>query len=306
MNDPDDIALQHAELQPLWPSELTDKLLSADILRLDKIHPVISGNKWFKLKYHISEALGNGYQSVVTCGGAWSNHVVAAAYAARQAGLAATGIIRGERPARLSQTLIDSLAYGMQLTFVSRSLYAAKAKMYDTSRPQDEHQKSYIIPEGGGGIPGIKGCKEILDLTGEKRYSHVVCCIGTGTMFAGILNASDPGTRIIGIPVLKGMGFQDNQVPAWVENADRKKDCSILTDYHFGGYAKANNVLLQFMNSFYEATGIPTDFVYTGKLMFACIDLIKKKYFPPGSRVLIIHSGGLQGNASLPRGTLSF
>jgi 1-aminocyclopropane-1-carboxylate deaminase len=154
-------------------------------------------------------------------------------------------------------------------------------------------------------MSGIQGSMEILKCTSQNNYSHIVCAIGTGTMFAGIVNASLPKQKIIGITVLKGMKNLSEEIFQFV-NQDKSKDFVINNDYHFGGYAKKNDDLIKFMNAFYQLTNIPSDFVYTGKLFYAVIDLIKKDYFPAKSKLLVIHSGGLQGNSSLPKEALIF
>lgn len=275
--------------------------IEAAILRLDQIHPVVSGNKWFKLKYHLQEALKDHYRSLVTFGGAYSNHIVATAYTARETGLSCTGIIRGEAPVVLSHTLRDAMAYGMQLQFVSRDNYTTISNSCHEQFPGH-----YYIPEGGAGSLGEKGCYEIMELVPDKEsYTHILCAIGTATMFLGLVNSTGSHQQVIGIPVLKGMEQLMEQRKVRI-HPGRFAHCRLFHDYHFGGYAKKNNQLFTFMNHFYEQTGIPTDFVYTGKLLFAVNDLVNRDYFPPGSRLLVIHSGGLQGNLSLPLKTLRF
>lgn len=268
--------------------------IGLDVLRLDKLHPIVSGNKWFKLKEHL--ALVTPGQPILTFGGAWSNHLVATAYAAKQAGLKAIGIIRGQRPAILSATLKDALADGMHLEFVSREDYQQKEDPTFLGALSRRFPGAYIIPEGGGGPPGIKGSEDILRLTDTTGYTHIACAIGTGTTFLGILRAATPNQTIIGVPVLKGMET--------LASVDAR--ALLLPQYHFGGYARHPQTLLDFMNGFYAATSVPTDIVYTGKLFFAITESIRAGIFPNHSRLLIIHSGGLQGNRSLPSNKLDF
>jgi 1-aminocyclopropane-1-carboxylate deaminase len=275
--------------------ELRALRIGIDVLRLDKIHPVISGNKWFKLREHLQIACAGGYRRIITFGGAWSNHIVATACAARLAGLEATGFIRGEETGTLSDTLVAARSYGMELKFVDRREYAQKDEPAYLDRLAAEAPDAYIIPEGGGGAPGIKGSAEIGEWIDRAPYSHILCAVGTGTMVRGLAMASLPGQTVIGVPVLKGM----------VEGALSAR-CRIEPGYHFGGYARRSEDLFAFMRGFYRDTGIPTDFVYTGKLCYATLDLARKGYFPPGSQLLVIHSGGLQGNRSLPTGALNF
>jgi 1-aminocyclopropane-1-carboxylate deaminase len=277
---------------------LTEHGVALSVLRLDKIHPVISGNKWFKLVYHLQEAQQSKAEGLLTFGGAYSNHIIAVACAAAGLGLKSIGIIRGERPRQLSHTLQEAIGYGMLLDFASRASYKTKTSADFTGAPAEGYAGYYVIPEGGSSPLGIKGSAEILNLVNKSSFSHILCATGTATMFRGIAHSALPGQQaVIGIPVLKGEdGFQAIQLPY----------SHILTGYHFGGYARKTTALLDFMNYFYDATGIPTDFVYTGKLLFATLDLVKKGYFPRGSQLLVIHSGGLQGNRSLPAGTLHF
>jgi 1-aminocyclopropane-1-carboxylate deaminase len=278
-------------LQPIdWP-EATARDIAADVLRLDLLHPVISGNKWFKLKYHL-QAARQSSGTIVTFGGAWSNHLVATACAAQAAGLAAIGIVRGERPQQLSATLDTAIAYGMKLEFISRTEYAQLTHRSAHAQLTNRFPGAYIIPEGGAGEPGIRGAQEILARREIQQYTHLLCAIGTGTMFRGLLRAAPPPTTVIGVPVLKGF--------------DTPVGWQLLNDYHFGGYARHPQKLLEFMNDFDRQTGIPTDIVYTGKLFYAFRESIRNNLFPGGSRLLIIHSGGLQGNLSLPPGVLRF
>ena len=273
---------------------LQNKKVELDVLRLDKVHPVISGNKWFKLKYHLDNYNAAKYHGILTFGGAWSNHVVAAAYACYLQKINCVGIIRGEKPGQLSSTLTEAIKYGMDLEFISRESYGQRNNGEFVSAIQKEFPGYYIIPEGGAGMEGEKGAGEILRHTNGKKYTHIACAIGTGTMFNGLVTAATANQEVIGIIVLKG----------WKQTNDNRG--TFFSDYHFGGYAKYDTALIDFMNDLFRLTNIPTDFVYTGKLAFAIFDLIKKDYFVPASKILLIHSGGLQGNASLQKGSLIF
>ena len=269
-----------------------------DVLRLDRIHPVVSGNKWFKLKYHLQEAIKQHAAGIVTFGGAWSNHLVATAFACRQAGLHSIGIIRGEEPAQLSATLQDASEYGMQLKFVSRSAY--------TDYQPKQFPDHYIVPMGGQSHLGVMGAAEILSLIPYEQYPYIACAVGTGTMMAGLVRASLPHQLVIGISSLKIPAGTDNSLHHFVAQQTGRKNFTILSEYHFGGYAHKTNHLFQFMNDLYDQHHLPTDFVYTGKLLFGIMHVVSTGYSPAGSRILVIHSGGLQGNRSLPDGTLTF
>lgn len=290
--------------------------IGATVLRLDKIHPVVSGNKWFKLKEHLRIALEKRNRGIVTFGGAWSNHIVATAWAAREAGLAATGIIRGEIDGSLSgaaagiapfsAALRDAADYGMRLEFLSRAEYKRKGELEFLNRLSITYPDAYVLPEGGAGPAGIKGSEEIGQWTGTGRYSHILCAIGTGTMFQGLARSSAPEQKIIGIPVLKGLHHFLPGAKELLDDPEWSVRCEINDHYHFGGYARKSEELLNFMRRLYKEAGIPTDFVYTGKLFYAALDMVNKGHFPQGAELLIIHSGGLQGNRSLPHGTLGF
>lgn len=272
--------------------------IKVHVLRLDKISPVVSGNKWFKLRYYLEEANTQHKKGILTFGGAWSNHIIATAAICNMNGLKSIGIIRGEEPQKLSATLLTAKESGMRLIFISRTAY--QNKEIPASLNTDEY---YIVNEGGYGEIGAKGASTILNYCSES-YTHYCCAVGTGTMMAGLINAASPSQQLLGISVMKNNTALEERIQTLV--AIKKNNWKLTHDYHFGGYAKHQPALLRFMNEFYRYTRIPSDFVYTGKLFYAVSDLIRQNYFPPGSRLLVIHSGGLQGNTSLPAGTLIF
>ncbi len=294
-----DIDLNNITTERLHLPLFTEKKVEADVLRLDKIHPLISGNKWFKLRYYLEEAKKQDKKTVVTYGGAWSNHLLATAAACKINNLRCIGIIRGEEAASLSSTLSHAKELGMHLIFISRDDY--HNKIIPAHLSNSEH---YFIPEGGYGIKGAGGAASILDYCKKENFTHICCAAGTGTMTAGLLIGSLPSTQIISISVLKNNVALKENITLLAPG--EKTKLQIIDDYHFGGYAKYKPGLLAFMNKFYSQTGIPSDFVYTGKLFFAVSNLIENNFFATGSRLLIIHSGGLQGNASLDKGTLIF
>jgi 1-aminocyclopropane-1-carboxylate deaminase len=277
---------------------------TVDVFRLDLIHPVISGNKWFKLKKYLSETQSLGKKTVLTFGGAYSNHIVAIAAVTKKNALKSIGIIRGEKPTIPSHTLQDAASYGMDLYFVSREEYKKKTIPTEVFERYDQTD-IYIINEGGYGEKGVEGAKDILKQIDFLPYTHIIDAVGTGTTIAGLIESSSKYQTVIGISSLKNNFSLDQEIKTFLSE-ENKKRLTLIHDYHFGGYAKYSKKLIDFMNDWYRLTGIPSDFVYTGKLFFAVSDLIEKKYFPSESKLLIIHSGGVQGNQSLPNGTLIF
>jgi len=277
---------------------------TVDVLRLDLIHPVISGNKWFKLKEYLKEAKSHNKKIILTFSGAYSNHIVATAAAAKQNGLKSIGIIRGEKPTVLSHTLKDAMRFGMDLFFVSRMDYKQKSIPTEIFARYNE-EDIYLINEGGYGEKGVEGAKDILHLINSLSYTHIVDVVGTGTTIAGLIESSDKQQTVIGISSMKNNLSLQKEIEKFLSE-ENKQHFKLIHDYHFGGYAKYTNELIDFMNDWYRQTNIPSDFVYTGKLFFAVNDLLEKNYFPMNSKLLVVHSGGLQGNQSLPNGTLIF
>lgn len=272
----------------------------ADVLRIDKIHATVSGNKWFKLKYALLQAVNQHKSTIVTAGGAYSNHLAATAYACRQLGLQSIGIIRGEEPPALSPTLQECADAGMRLHFTDRVAYTNSRAVFEQLAVPD----SYFIEEGGSNEYGVQGASEIM-LLARGSYTHICCAVGTGTMLAGLLQSAEPQQQVVGISALKLP--PGNSIEAFIDAATgHKTNYSIHYNFHFGGYAKKNDELITFMNTLYAQTGLPTDFVYTAKLFYGVTRLAETGYFPKGSKLLFIHSGGLQGNRSLPKSALIF
>jgi 1-aminocyclopropane-1-carboxylate deaminase len=277
--------------------------VEVDVLRLDKIHPIVSGNKWFKLKEYLKEAERSGKKNILTFGGAWSNHILATAAACKIFNLKTIGIIRGERAETLSDTLQDAINYEMKLFFINRTEYSNKLIPTDVWKEYNEDE-TFIIPEGGYGITGCKGARDISKLF-SKNYSYILTACGTGTTLAGLINSLYTTSKVVGISVLKNNLSLNEDVTKLLKTGSENA-FSLIHDYHCGGYAKTTKELISFMNDFYSKTSIPTDIVYTSKLFYAVDQLIKTSYFPKYSKILIIHSGGLQGNRSLAKGTLIF
>lgn len=280
---------------------LQQRNITLNVLRLDKIHSVISGNKWFKLKYYLLDAIKKGFTGIGTFGGPFSNHIIATACLCHSRQLKSIGIIRGMQPAQLPHTLAAAQQYGMKLYFVSRTAYKEK----DIVRKK--FNSFYWVNEGGYGIKGATGAREILAYcSSPEKYSHIVCAVGTGTMMAGIITKAKANQRILGISIMKDNHSLIEQVRDLLATRDENKSYKILHNYHFGGYAKHPQQLIEYMNKLWQQHGLPTDIVYTSKVFFAIEQMVTENTIPAGSNVLMIHSGGLQGNFSLPAGTLYF
>ena len=244
--------------------------------REDNIHPFISGNKYRKLKYNIEEAKKSGVSKLLTFGGAYSNHIAAVAFAGQEFGFETIGIIRGDE-------LEDKIPENPTL------LFREKHSMSFTEKLKAEFNDFYLLPEGGTNALAVKGCEEILTVA-DNHFDYVCCAIGTGGTISGIINSSKDGQQILGFPALKG-SFLKEDISRFVT----KKNWSIINEYHFGGYAKINIELIEFINQFKKENNIQLDPVYTGKMMFGIFDLLEKGFFKRGSRILTIHTGGLQG-----------
>lgn len=262
------------------------------IKREDVLHAEISGNKFRKLKYNLEEAKRLGKHTLLTFGGAYSNHIAAVAAAGRDYGFKTIGVIRGDELADKFQenpTLKKAFDDGMQFCFVTRTQYREKHQESFLQQLKDNFGAFYLIPEGGTNELAVKGCEEIL--TEEDAVFDFVCCaVGTGGTISGIINSLKVHQKVIGLPVLKG-DFLFDEVKKYAKN----EQWNLVTDYHFGGYAKINIELKQFMQQFFKKYLISLDPVYTSKVVFGVFDLIKKGYFTPHSKILIIHTGGLQG-----------
>ena len=263
------------------------------IKREDKLHPIISGNKFRKLKYNLHEANNLGFKTLLTFGGAFSNHIAAVAGAGKEFGFETIGIIRGEElkdKIHNNPTLHFAQDNGMQFQFVDRTTYRNKSDKNFIKSLQETYGDFYLIPEGGTNEFAIKGCEEILTQDDKSTFNYVCCAIGTGGTISGIINSSTQKQQIIGFSSLKG-DFLSDVIRNFVQNENWLVNC----DYHFGGYGKISEELIQFLNQFYQQTNIPLDPIYTGKMMFGIFDLIQNGYFPPNSKILAIHTGGLQG-----------
>ena len=276
---------------------LEEKKVELFIKREDLIHPYISGNKFRKLKYNLEEAKKLKKKSLLTFGGAFSNHIVATAVAGEIAGFKTFAIIRGEELGlNLTKTLEENATLrkahesGMKFHFVSREVYRQKASFGFIEKMKNKWGDFYLIPEGGTNIFGVQGCQEILT-NEDKKFDFICCSVGTGGTISGLINASKKHQKIVGFPALKG-NFLSEEIKKYIT---KKNKWRLQKNYDFGGYAKHNEDLISFINSFKKETDILLDPVYTGKMVFGILDLVKNDSFEENSKILAIHTGGIQG-----------
>ena len=307
----DPITIDPMTIDPI--TSFSSSVVESSILRLDKLHPIVSGNKWFKLRYYIEDAIANKATTIASFGGPYSNHLVALAFAAKENNLKSIGYVRATKEDTLTPSLQEALTYGMQLEFMGRTHFQAikndllkankSINIVNNIKGNQDQSGVYYIDEGGYGEVGAKGAATILNAH-CKDYTTIIAAVGTGTMLAGLINAAEAHQDIIGIPVLKNEASIETEIKNLLK--DSSKPFTLLHNFHQGGYAKTNPVLFNFMNQLWTLEKIPTDIVYTGKLLLAVDSLLKENYFKEGSKILVIHSGGLQGNRSLPLGTLLY
>lgn len=285
-----------SENQQVFLEELEEKSIELWIKREDKIHEFVSGNKFRKLKYNISEAKRLQKQTLLTFGGAYSNHIVATAVAANLSGLKSIGIIRGEELAnnldaivKENNTLKVAQDNGMKFHFISRETYRNKNNPKFIDDLNNKFGDFYLIPEGGTNDLAIRGCEEILSIEDEK-FDYICTAVGTGGTISGITNSTKSHQKVIGFPALKGE-FLNKEIPKFTE----KDNWELNLKYHFGGYGKFNEDLIRFINNFRNQTTIVLDPIYTGKMLYGIVDMVKKEKFKRGSKILAIHTGGIQG-----------
>jgi 1-aminocyclopropane-1-carboxylate deaminase len=260
--------------------------------RDDLLHPIISGNKWRKLKYNLTEALSMGADTLISMGGAYSNHLHALAYTGKILGLKTIGIIRGECPKPLTPTLLDMQSWGMELKYISRSEYRQYRSYKHWRDLPGIAPGQYWLPEGAASNLALKGIAELVNEIDIEYDSLCVAC-GTGATLAGLINAVPKQQSVFGFAALKNASFLTSDVQSLLSGEFHHWE--VFYDYHFGGFAKLNSELALFMTEFEQKTSIPLEPVYTGKMLYGIYDLIAKDYFKPGERIIALHTGGLQG-----------
>ena len=295
----DTITIDPITIDPI--ASFSSSTIESSILRLDKLHPIVSGNKWFKLRYYIEDAIAHNASTIASFGGPYSNHLVALAYAAKENNIKSIGYVRATKEDALTPSLEEAIAYGMQLEFMGRTHFQAIKN--DLLKANNKENAVYFIDEGGYGELGAKGAATILNEHCED-YTTIIAAVGTGTMLAGLINAAAPHQNVMGIPILKNEASIEAEIKTLL--IDSTKPIRLIHGFHQGGYAKTNPALIGFMNQLWKTEKIPSDIVYTGKLLYAVNSLLKENFFKAGSKILVIHSGGLQGNRSLPSGTLLY
>lgn len=286
--------LKHrAPLEKISSPVFLEREIEVFVKREDQIDQEISGNKWRKLKYNLIAAKEQGFQTILTFGGAYSNHIAATSAACKRFGFRSIGIIRGEElNINSNPTLQKAAADGMQLQFISRSDYQNRNDPNWVQKLGDMHS-AFVVPEGGSNDLALQGVKELIEEI-EVDFDYIICPVGTGGTLAGIANGLTDNQTALGISSLKGEAYLEELIE---DLTDVSKRWELNHNYHFGGYAKFDSHLIDFINQFFTEYRIPLDPIYTGKMMFAVFDLIKKGKFPDGSRVVCVHTGGLQGIA---------
>jgi len=293
---PKDISINDVPLQEVKTQMLLDAGIKLYLKRTDLIHPDISGNKWYKLKYNIIEAEKQGHTKVLTFGGAFSNHIYATASAGKIFGFKTIGVIRGEEYAGLNPTLKHAVECGMHLHYMNREDYRLKTTSTIINKLKNLYGEFYLVPEGGSNTLGVKGSAEILSPS-DSNFDYICTPCGSGGTLAGIITSLTGKNKALGFAVLKNGGFLNDIVNKLIKDYSGKEliNWNIITDYHFGGYAKFSDELINFIRWFYKETEIPIEPIYSGKMFFGIFDLIKKNYFKKGQQILAIHTGGLQG-----------
>ncbi|WP_414518287.1 1-aminocyclopropane-1-carboxylate deaminase/D-cysteine desulfhydrase [Nostoc sp. PCC 9305] len=277
------------------------------VLRLDLMHPWVNGNKWFKLKYNLLEAKEKNFTTLLTFGGAYSNHIYATAAAGNLFGFRTIGVIRGEERLPLNATLSFAVQQGMQLVYLNREMYRQRNTPALEEYLRQSFGKVFIIPEGGSNLNGVRGCTEIVgDAT--IAFDRICVACGTATTLAGIALSLHEGQRAIAFPVLKNGAFLVQEIESLLTNYlasdlptpyNSPAFWELVCDYHFGGYAKVNDELLLFSQQFTQEHGVPLDYIYTAKMFYGVMDLLQQGFFAKGDRLLLVHTGGLQGNVGM-------
>jgi 1-aminocyclopropane-1-carboxylate deaminase len=283
-------------IQSLYPGWYQFRVHTLDMLRLDLVHPVVSGNKWYKLRLNIMQARDHGFKTILTFGGGYSNHLIATAYTAKHSGLRSVGIVRGKYPV-LTPTLRDCVEEGMELIFVTKEDYDRQGEPEWEQKLAAQFDSLYIVPEGGANEWGRKGAGLISKFI-KPHYTHILLSVGSGTTLCGIRNKTNPQQQVMGFAPMKQGAYLADHIAPHLDN-EHKDNWTLYDNWHFGGFGKWNNELIEFMNDFHAVNNIPLDIIYTSKMMYGLRDLINTNHFSETDKLLCIHTGGLQGNVSV-------
>lgn len=267
-----------------------EKNLEVYIKREDLIHPEVSGNKWRKLKYNIEQAKKEN-KGILTFGGAFSNHIYATAHAARYFGLPCIGLIRGKYVDLNNPSLSAVRAVGMQLELLSREEYGKKEEEDFLEVLQKKYPDYLIIPEGGNNAKAIEGLKELGKEINDLAFTPDLILVpaGTASTARGLLRSIPKQSQLLVFSSLKGDFLNDRLV------LEENENWILQTEFHFGGYARVNADLINTINTFKTQTGIPLDPIYTAKMLYGFHALLERGAIEANSKILLIHTGGLQG-----------
>ncbi|WP_231717825.1 1-aminocyclopropane-1-carboxylate deaminase/D-cysteine desulfhydrase [Nonlabens sp. YIK11] len=274
-----------------------EQQITIDIKREDLLHPTVSGNKLRKLKYNLQDAIDHGFDQIITYGGAYSNHIAATAAACHILGIKSIGVIRGEelgidleKTLSQNETLKTAASNGMKLVFVTREEYKKKDSVLFEEKLRAMYGTSYFIPEGGTNDLAVKGTAEILTSREKQHYQFVCVAAGTGGTAAGIINSTADHQHVLVFSALQG-DFLKKEIEKYTDN----KNFTLIPEDAFGGYAKSTDSLIDYLNVRFRESEIPLDPIYTGKMMYRIEQMVASGFFSDKTRILAIHTGGLQG-----------
>lgn len=283
-------------IQSIHSSWYQYKVAELAMLRLDVVHPEISGNKWYKLKENVRHCLANNYNSILTFGGAYSNHLAATAACAAYFNLKSIGIVKGTYASeKLTPTLQKCVGHGMKLVFVTNEEYNLKTDESYLEELRKMYQGAFIVPEGGSNDLGRLGATSIAGYI-PSGYTHVALSVGTGTTLVGIVNNIQGGIKVLGYAPMKGGEYLNDELSGLISSGVNYK---IVSSAQTAGFGKWNDELISFMNDFYMSNNIPLDVVYTAKMMYFLKEQLEDGMFSGSDKILCIHTGGLQGNSSI-------
>lgn len=287
---------RRAVIQPVSKFWHSNKVAALDMLRLDQLHPVISGNKWFKLRLNLKHAMEKGFKTIVTFGGGYSNHLIATAFAAKIFGMRCVGIVRGHYT-YLTPTLEACKAQGMELIFVTQEDYKKNMEPDWVRNIVSHFDETFIVPEGGANEWGRAGAG-LIDRFIKDTYTHIALAVGSGTTLIGLRNRLNVKQEILGFVPMKQGAYLTEHIHSHVKE-EKNKSWRLFDKWHFGGFGKWDEKLIHFMNDFYRINKIPLDVVYTSKMMYGIQEMLQDNFFSTCDKILCIHSGGLQGNVSV-------